>query len=263
MASKSDLEARIRELLADPQAEGSPMRESLALLWLQYQELVRRIERIARVSDAYQSIALKREATLSERLDKQLRQLEKVARISDRYQQMMRDLNIALKEASTHDALTGLANRRLLVERLKEETERCRRYARTFSIVMVDVDHFKDVNDHYGHELGDRALSEIARTMDAELREQDLCGRWGGEEFLVLLPETALSEAQAVVERIRLSVRELVVRADTEQLHITVSIGVAQHHSGENYSNTVNRADKALFEAKRSGRDRVVLAGSE
>ncbi|MBG6464394.1 biofilm formation regulator diguanylate cyclase SiaD [Pseudomonas aeruginosa] len=219
-----------------------------------------RQERIARISDGFQSMAREQNLSLSERYHKQLRRLEKVARISDRYQQMMRDLNLALKEASIRDPLTGLPNRRMLLERLREENERSQRHGQSYVLAMLDVDFFKQVNDTWGHDSGDRVLVEIARAMESELREYDLCGRWGGEEFLLLLPQTRLQDAGPVLERVRDSVRTLAVRVGTEALSVTASVGVTEHRIGETYSQTVNRADAALLDAKRSGRDKCVFA---
>ncbi|MCO1783877.1 GGDEF domain-containing protein, partial [Pseudomonas aeruginosa] len=218
-----------------------------------------RLERIARISDGFQSMAREQNLSLSERYHKQLRRLEKVARISDRYQQMMRDLNLALKEASIRDPLTGLPNRRMLLERLREENERSQRHGQSYVLAMLDVDFFKQVNDTWGHDSGDRVLVEIARAMESELREYDLCGRWGGEEFLLLLPQTRLQDAGPVLERVRDSVRTLAVRVGTEALSVTASVGVTEHRIGETYSQTVNRADAALLDAKRSGRDKCCL----
>ncbi|EMQ5443092.1 biofilm formation regulator diguanylate cyclase SiaD [Pseudomonas aeruginosa] len=219
-----------------------------------------RLERIARISDGFQSMAREQNLSLSERYHKQLRRLEKVARISDRYQQMMRDLNLALKEASIRDPLTGLPNRRMLLERLREENERSQRHGQSYVLAMLDVGFFKQVNDTWGHDSGDRVLVEIARAMESELREYDLCGRWGGEEFLLLLPQTRLQDAGPVLERVRDSVRTLAVRVGTEALSVTASVGVTEHRIGETYSQTVNRADAALLDAKRSGRDKCVFA---
>ncbi|WP_370600429.1 biofilm regulation diguanylate cyclase SiaD [Pseudomonas nitroreducens] len=260
MTSERELDLLIDELLADPQYEGHPLREALYLKHQQSLDQLARLERIAKISDGFQSMARAQNSTLSERYHKQLRQLEKVARISDRYQNMMRDLNIALREASTHDPLTGIANRRLLMERLREESERAQRNRETYVLAMLDVDRFKQVNDTWGHDIGDRVLVEIGRAMQAALRQYDLCGRWGGEEFLILLPETRLTDAAAIIERVRSDIRCLVVRVGTEALSVTASFGVAEHQPGESYSQTVSRADAALLDAKRSGRDKCEFA---
>ncbi|MCY1533436.1 diguanylate cyclase (GGDEF) domain protein [compost metagenome] len=262
MNREPQLDAWIETLLADPTHQDHPLREALARLQQQNVEHLERIERIARISDGYQSLAREQSLSLSERYHKQLRKLEKVARISDRYQQMMRDLNLALKEASNRDPLTGLANRRLLIERLKEEVSRTQRQERPFVLAMIDVDHFKAVNDTWGHDIGDRMLEEIAHVLQAEVRSYDLCGRWGGEEFLILLPDTRLTAASQVLERVRDGLRALAVRVNTETLSISASFGVAEHLPGESYSQTLNRADAALLQAKRSGRDRCIFAAT-
>lgn len=256
-----ELEELIKRLLADPDLREHPLNFALGQLWFQYRELLNRMERITRMSDAYQSMARQRELSLAERFDKQLRQLEKVARISDRYQHMMRELNIALKEAATHDPLTALANRRPLIERLKAEVERSERLGHTFCVAMLDIDRFKRINDRHGHDVGDTVLIETARVMEAEVREYDLCGRWGGEEFLIILPESTLALADDIVRRVRGCIGQLKVRVGDEVLSITVSAGLAQYRGdGESYSELLNRADAALLQAKRDGRDSQQLA---
>ena len=174
MSRERELDAWIDGLLADPQFHGHPLHQALARLRQQSLEQLVRLERIARISDGFQSMAREQNLSLSERYHKQLRRLEKVARISDRYQQMMRDLNLALKEASIRDPLTGLPNRRMLLERLREENERSQRHGQSYVLAMLDVDFFKQVNDTWGHDSGDRVLVEIARAMESELREYDL-----------------------------------------------------------------------------------------
>jgi diguanylate cyclase (GGDEF)-like protein len=257
--SLAEFDAEVERLLADPANIGHPLHTALKEMLARSREQAVRIERIAQISDAYQTYARERELTLHERLDKHLHQLEKVARISDRYQHMMHDQNMSLREASTHDPLTGLANRRLAMERLKEEGERAKRHQHPLVIAMLDVDHFKRVNDDYGHEVGDQVLTDIAHTIDAQLRDYDLCGRWGGEEFLLLFPETNMADALAIVERVQKAVRELVVRVGDSSLPVTVSVGIAEWRDDERYSDTLNRADAALLGAKREGRDRCLV----
>ena len=252
-----NLSQRVTDLLAEASYREHPLYAPLDQVWQQYQDLARRIERISKISDSYQSIAKERELSLAEKLDKQLRQLEKLARISDRYQQIMRDLNTALKQASTQDELTGIANRRLLLERLKQEYSRNQRDGQPLTLAMLDLDYFKRINDAHGHDIGDKVLVETARVIQAQLRAHDLCGRWGGEEFLFVLPDTELSMGAQVMERVLTSVRSMEIRLNDESLSITASAGVAQQLPAENYSDTINRADRALMLAKRNGRDRL------
>lgn len=260
MSSERELDQLVENLLSEPAYYGHPLREALARLQQQNLEQLSRLERIARISDGYQSLVREQNLSLSERYHRQLRQLEKVARISDRYQDMLRDLNQALRDASQRDVLTGLANRRLLMERLREEELRSQRSGRPFVLAMVDVDHFKQINDSWGHDAGDHTLGQIAGALRDGVRGGDLCGRWGGEEFLLVLTETTLAEVGPLIERLRAAVRELRVAYGDALLSCTVSLGVAECRPGESYAQVLNRADAALLEAKRSGRDRCVLA---
>lgn len=256
----SSLETRIGQLLADPAHDGHSLRQALEDLWETHRDLERRLDRIARVSDAFQSMARERELGLQSRMERDLRRLEKLARISDRYQSMMRDLNVALIEASTHDSLTRLPNRRLLTERLKAEAERADRYGRSFTVVMIDIDHFKGINDACGHDVGDSVLIELAHAMGAELRDQDCAGRWGGEEFVLLLPETPLAAAVQVVERVRDRLSIVRVPPPHPTGSVTASAGLAEHIPGTPVSATLTRADTALLTAKRNGRNRIERA---
>ncbi|KOF53682.1 MULTISPECIES: biofilm regulation diguanylate cyclase SiaD [unclassified Achromobacter] len=255
----SELDQRIAALLADPAHFGHPLRDALESLWRHNAEQMTRIERVTQLSDAFQSMAHERELGLCERFDRQLRRLARIARISDHYQSMMRDLNAALQETSSRDPLTGLYNRRALMDMIKQEVTRAGRSGQSFVVAMLDVDHFKSVNDRYGHESGDRVLVELAGVLGASLREYDLCGRWGGEEFLVLLPNTPPEAAQGVMDRLVAAVRGLAVEVNGDVLRLTVSIGMASHQLGETFSETLSRADQALYLAKQDGRDRVAL----
>lgn len=255
----AELDERIAALLADPAYAGHPLRDALEALWRHTGEQMARIQRVTQLSDAYQSMAHERELGLCDQFDRQLRRLTRIARISDHYQNMMRDLNRALEETSSRDPLTGLLNRRALMEMIKQEVQRAARTGDSFVVAMLDVDHFKAVNDRFGHETGDRALVELAVVLGESLREYDLCGRWGGEEFLVLLPQTQPEEAQAVMDRLVGEVRAMAMAAGDEVLRLTVSIGMAYHQLGETFSETLSRADQALYLAKQDGRDRVAL----
>jgi diguanylate cyclase (GGDEF)-like protein len=254
------LALRIEELLADPAHRENPLRIPLDDLYAEFRDLLHQIDRVTRISDRYQSVSQEEKLTLTERYRKQLRQLEKIARISDRYQSMMRDLNEALKEASTRDALTGIGNRRMLMDRVKAETARAERMARPMTVALLDVDRFKAVNDAYGHEAGDRALIEIALAIQSSVRDYDVCGRWGGEEFMVIMPEVGAADAAMVIERVRSSIAELDLQVGDSSLRLSASFGIAERRVGESASDTINRADAALFEAKRAGRNRAQVA---
>ena len=259
--AEHDLVARIEALLADPAHADNPLHAPLAALFVSHAAQQERLERLVRISDGYHLLTRNHSNNLAEQYDRQLRRLEKLARISDRYQNSLRELSEALKDAALRDPLTGLGNRRFLMERIKEESERASRKEVPYSLVILDVDHFKSINDQFGHEAGDTALSRIAHAIQDAIREYDLCGRWGGEEFLILLPETPLEFARQVTERVRQSIEELdFAFLEHGSPRITASLGLTLHHPGEAYSETLNRADSALLQAKSAGRNRIVTA---
>jgi len=164
-----------------------------------------------------------------------------------------------LRELSTRDSLTGLVNYRELHRQLADEMDRSRRYGRPFSLVMLDIDHFKSINDTYGHLAGDKALRALAALIRGEVRPTDVVARYGGEEFVLALPETAGPGAVTLAERLRVRVagHALAVTAD-HTISMTVSIGVASYPDGANsVQKLLSAADQALYAAKSAGRNRV------
>lgn len=157
------------------------------------------------------------------------------------------------------DRLTGLLNRAAMERDLAQEAELAFRRSQPFSVAMVDLDHFKKVNDCYGHPMGDLVLQVMAERFSESLRPRDRVYRYGGEEFLVLLPQTYLHDARPVLERLRLKACSSPVQDGLVTLTQTVSIGVAQANLAEPYTQVVQSADKALYEAKKSGRNRVIF----
>ncbi len=254
------LEERVALLLADEQYVGHPLREALVQLMDRMGQQLNRLERITQISDRYQSGAQERAQFISRRYDRQIRKLEKAIRISDRYQAMLNDLNKALQEASTHDQLTGLPNRRLMADRCRREDHRSQREQSTYALLAIDVDRFKSINDTFGHEAGDKVLVAIGQAFRKGLRDYDSCARWGGEEFLALLVSADLATAQHVAQRILETVRALCVELPNGVISPRVSIGVAEHQKGELYTDVYRRADAALLKAKETGRDRFVVA---
>ena len=167
-------------------------------------------------------------------------------------------LNQKLDRLANTDVLTGLANRRRLFERFAEVWSLAERKERALSCVMLDVDRFKRVNDDHGHKTGDLVLKQIAAVLDRHVRQYDICGRFGGEEFLIVCPETELAGAAALAERIRLAVADLAIEADRVTIRPTISAGVAQMDAGhETPDAVIAAADSMLYRAKESGRDRV------
>ncbi len=162
----------------------------------------------------------------------------------------------ALERISVTDRLTGLFNRDKLETTLQQEFSRASRYRRTFSLLLIDLDHFKAINDNYGHPVGDKVLSEIGEILYASSRHVDTAGRWGGEEFLIICPETDLKQASIMAEKIRRVVEEYAFSTGDR---LTCSIGVSEFQKEVNISELLKKVDKALYEAKDSGRNKVVL----
>jgi diguanylate cyclase (GGDEF)-like protein len=163
-----------------------------------------------------------------------------------------------LHQFAESDALTGVANRRLFFQRAVLEIARARRARRPLSVVSLDIDHFKRINDSHGHAAGDEVLKALCRDCSALLRQVDLFARIGGEEFAVLLPETAMAEAHRTTERLRQSLARQVVTFDGRQISFTVSAGVAALRAGDvTIDDCMRRADEALYRAKNGGRNRV------
>ncbi len=154
------------------------------------------------------------------------------------------------------DPLTGLSNRRFILTQLAGAVSAARRHERPLTIAIVDIDHFKSVNDTYGHAAGDRVLAAVAGSLREQLRAEDQLGRLGGEEFLALLPDAGASAAAAAAEKLRAQVAALRVEHDGLDMGVTISIGWAAWE-GESAEELMRRADEALYGAKRSGRDRV------
>ncbi len=161
---------------------------------------------------------------------------------------------------ATTDGLTGLANRAALDAGLARLLALWERHQRPLSVVIVDVDHFKQINDNFGHKTGDRVLQELARRMQQVGRKSDILGRYGGEEFVMVLPETELQQAQVVAEKLRGLVQRLRFHYEQKPVPVTLSAGAAQVRTGEDPASLLERADRALYRAKHEGRNRVVLA---
>ncbi|MDD1611583.1 MAG: diguanylate cyclase [Methylococcaceae bacterium] len=171
-----------------------------------------------------------------------------------RYKARLQALNKELEQLSNTDALTGIANRRLLNRAFEKEIARVRRYHSKFSVIMLDVDYFKSVNDNFGHQAGDHVLHALANLIDDSIRANDLAGRWGGEEFLILCPETDLHGALQLAETIRQKTQQFDFGITQT---ITVSLGVAEYRDNHSMEDLIKIVDVALYDAKKSGRNQV------
>ena len=204
----------------------------------------------------------------SETVERLNRQVKLFSIESDFTKKLARNKQIELEavmiqasEVSQIDALTFLVNRRMIVRELQNEVLRVERYNSPLSISVVDIDHFKNVNDTYGHLVGDGALRQVAYQLRDHIRHPDMAGRYGGEEFLILLPNSDSNAAAEQAARLCKQVRETGIQVENHTLNITISIGIAQFRNGEDtWESLLKRADNAMYEAKNSGRDRWVIA---
>lgn len=166
-----------------------------------------------------------------------------------------------IDDIAKHDQLTGLYRRQTVEDEIKNEIERARRYDHPFSVIMFDLDHFKDINDTYGHQVGDKVLTKFSTILEERVQKQvrrsDIAGRYGGEEFIIALPHTDVDGAVIVGNRIRKSIKEVVFEADGESFSITTSAGCSQLREDDSFDDLVKRADMALYYAKQ---DRNTIA---
>jgi diguanylate cyclase (GGDEF)-like protein/hemerythrin-like metal-binding protein/PAS domain S-box-containing protein len=176
-----------------------------------------------------------------------------LSRANQELEQEVAHRTAQLEQLMLTDPLTGVGNRRLLTKRLEEETLRAHRYQRPFCAIFFDLDHFKRINDLYGHAAGDAVLTGVASILRACLRDCDLLGRFGGEEFVVILPETSIQDAVQIAERMRCGVADM--RLPMIPKTITVSAGVAEWMRGETGEVLLERSDRALYQAKEAGRN--------
>jgi diguanylate cyclase len=184
----------------------------------------------------------------------------RLSALRSRLRQQRAELTGALAEVqrlATRDELTGLANRRQILERLEQEQRHAERIDRPFCVSIIDIDNFKAINDRLGHAAGDEVLRAFARESAAMLRAGDLLGRWGGEEFLLLMRDTGAHQGEAAVWRMLHRLRALPWEGGA---HLTFSAGVVEHRRGDQFADTVARADRVMYQAKRAGRN-TVLSG--
>jgi diguanylate cyclase (GGDEF)-like protein len=169
---------------------------------------------------------------------------------------MVRSLDLA----SRIDGMTGLANRRDIMEKIDREATRSQRHKHPFTVLLINVDKFKQVNDTYGYNAGDDVLVEIARVLRGCVRNEDICARWGGEEFLLLLPETGAEASLSVANKVLESVSMTEFKANKPGIRITVSIGICEYDLTQFAQECISRANQALAMAKQGGRNRYIIA---
>lgn len=189
--------------------------------------------------------------------------VQRMSRLSAENEQLKTELvNMvrSLDLASRIDGMTGLANRRDIMEKIDREATRSQRHQRSFTILLINVDDFKKINDQHGYNAGDDVLVEIARVLRSCVRNEDICARWGGEEFLILLPETGTETSLPVANKVLESMSMTEFKANKPGIHITVSIGICEHNPTQTVQESIARVHQALLHAKMGGKNRYVIA---
>ncbi|MFT7300870.1 MAG: diguanylate cyclase (GGDEF)-like protein [Porticoccus sp.] len=161
----------------------------------------------------------------------------------------------ALEKVASHDSLTGIMNRTALDELLPKETKRAQRYGNSLSLLMIDIDNFKSINDRIGHIGGDAILKQVSQAIQSQLRNSDLLFRYGGDEFLLILPNTHIDGAHKAAQQIMVTLNKVMVEVTNQKISPKLSIGVATYQQGESYEKLIRRVDIALYEAKNNGRN--------
>jgi diguanylate cyclase (GGDEF)-like protein len=180
---------------------------------------------------------------------------EKIRRLNEELEKA----NTELEQIAAFDSLSGLLNRRSLFTRISIEIERSIRLDVPLTGLMIDIDKFKGINDNYGHQCGDMVIREIGARLLAGLRKYDYAGRYGGEEFYVVLSNSTENQALGIAERFRKDMEELRFQCGGDSIGVTVSIGVARYAAGESQESWIERVDRAMYQAKQSGRNRIVI----
>lgn len=216
---------------------------------------------VARLTDVFRSFRQK-ERQREEALDSQVAAMqEKLATMEAHSEQMQEQLQEA-RGLALKDTLTQLANRLAFQDRMEFEFSRWQRYGHPVTLAVIDIDHFKQVNDRYGHTAGDRVIQLVGRCLSEHLRSTDFIARYGGEEFVVLLPETSVESAVTIVDQLRVRVGQLPFHFQKTPVKVTFSAGLAAFGAGETAASIFEQADKALYQAKAAGRDRSQVAGT-
>lgn len=224
----SDHSAHFDHIIADIRHDANPLMVEYRMLYSEYCELKHRLDLLE-----------KERNSLKTQLGEMDRSLDLATRI---------------------DPMTGLANRRDIMEKMEREFSRAQRHQRTFSVMLVDLDNFKQVNDKYGYNDGDDVLVEVARVLMSCVRSEDVCARWGGEEFLFLLAETSAEGAVTLARKVLEAISMTEFKAHRPGIRITASIGLCEYQDGQSLYECVSKADQSLRNAKQGGKNRFMIA---
>lgn len=259
-AKDKEILQQVSELLNDPSHTKNPLRDYLVNMLNLCKNQQDNLNRLITISDGYYKLARVDNISLNKESDRQAKRMKKLAKISDLYQNNLHKINIKMEQDALVDVLTGLYNRRYMMSVLDKYTKRAIHKSAELSIGMLDIDYFKIINDKYSHEIGDKALKAIAKTIQKSIRDIDSCGRWGGEEFLIVFPDTNLNYANQIAARILDQIAQIKIpeMANAPAPHITASIGITSHRIGETYTETLERADIALLKAKKDGKNTLI-----
>lgn len=250
----------VETLLTDEQTSVADLRMALTALSQRCFEQQRLLDRLTRLSDGFQRAERERGDDYLKHYQREVRRVEKIVRISDRYQDMLREMNNRLISMANTDYLTAIANRRYACEELNQRLNQARRHAGRLCVALVDIDSFKQINDGFGHQVGDEVIRAVADTFSKGVGDLGLCARWGGEEFLIILPDANAEAALPLLDCLRQQIECLSVMVETQRLLTTVSIGLVETTGNEAAHELIRRADAALYMAKGEGRNQVCLA---
>jgi diguanylate cyclase (GGDEF)-like protein len=196
--------------------------------------------------------ALKREEVLNEKI------LERTIELQEANEKIAQ-LNIALEYSSSHDVLTEILNRGAILQYLENDIKRARRLKNKLSLIMFDIDHFKVINDTYGHLVGDTVLMQLSKQIKELIRDIDLFGRYGGEEFIIILPDTSIDQGMIMAKRLLKKVEMYKFLANNIEFNVTISIGITEYIQNETIDKFIERTDEALYDAKKSGRNCIKI----
>jgi diguanylate cyclase (GGDEF)-like protein len=246
------LEAGVDDFIKKPldEAELSARTRAAVLRWEKQATLLKERE--------FFRIAVAEEERLSSLVLDQNQNLKEAYEKIRRLNEELEKANRELEQIAAFDSLSGLLNRRSLFHRISVEIERSIRLDVPLTGLMVDIDHFKDVNDNHGHQCGDMVIREIGARLQSDLRKYDYAGRYGGEEFFVVLSNSTEQQAISIAERFRRHMEDALVTCAGESIRVTVSIGVARYRQGESHESWIERTDRAMYQAKQAGRNKIV-----